>query len=206
MTPKQAGLLSQIVGYLRREQRSPTVRELQCLLKAKSPRSVGQFLDGLEKAGYIKRGKGARNIRILQVPYDAAEGSTAKTVLLPILGAVPCGAPFLAEQNIEDYVSVSVKLARPPHNYFLLRAKGDSMNAAGIKDGDLLLVRQQAVAETGQNVVALIDGEATVKKIKITDKCVTLNPVSHNPERRPIILEKDFQVQGIVLQVIESGP
>ena len=79
------------------------------------------------------------------------------------------------------------------------------MDAAGIKDGDLLLVRQQAVAENGQNAVALIDGEATVKKIKITDKCVTLNPVSHSPKHRPIILEKDFQVQGVVLQVIESS-
>jgi repressor LexA len=115
---------------------------------------------------------------------------------------VTCGLPMLAEQNIEAWIPVSISLVRPGGKYFLLRAQGDSMNQAGIEDGDLILVKQQPIADNGQKVVALIDDEATVKEFQKRGDVVTLLPRSNNPKHKPIILEYEFQVQGIVIAAI----
>jgi len=104
----------------------------------------------------------------------------------------------LAEENIEAYLPTSVRLARPPHRYFFLRVVGDSMNKAGIKNGDLALVRQQAVAQDGDRVVALIDDSATIKEFHRVPGAVLLKPRSTNEKHKPIILTEDFQIQGIV--------
>lgn len=203
LTNRQVRFLSDMIAYIREEHRPPTSRELQHMMGFRSPRSVGQYLETLEKAGYIKRGKGARNIKILQPPPVPQPG-IAKTVRVPIVGSAPCGIPFLAEQNIEDYVSVSVKLAKPPYRYFILRVKGDSMNEANIPDGGMVLVRQQATARDGQIVVALIDDEATIKKLRLSKGkgYVSLEPVSSNPEHRSILLEREFQIQGVVVKAL----
>lgn len=77
-----------------------------------------------------------------------------------------CGSPIFAEENIEAKIPVSIHFAKPPHKYFFLRAKGDSMNKRNIDDGDLILVREQHTANDKDIVVALIDDEATIKEFK----------------------------------------
>lgn len=99
-------------------------------------------------------------------------------------------------------IPVSTKLAKPPAQYFLLRAKGDSMDQKGINDGDLLLIRQQASAHDGDIVVALIDDEATVKEFYSAGETVVLKPRSKNKDHQPIVLTKDFQMQGVVVNTI----
>jgi len=163
----------------------------------KSPRSVAQYLNVLEEGGYIQRGKGARNIKIIKSPYD--NNISSKTVKIPIVGYISCGVPFLAEENIEKQVVISEKIAKPPYKYFILRAVGDSMNKVDINDGDLVLVRQQMMANNGDIVVALIDDEATIKQLRLYKNYITLEPKSTNTEHCPIVLERDFRIQGVVV-------
>ena len=141
----------------------------------------------------------------LRMVQDLPESDThARTVLVPLVGIVACGAPLLAEENVEALIPVSTALAKPHHRHFFLRAAGDSMDAVGINDGDLLLIRQQSTADSGQNIVALIDDRATVKEFHRSSGTVVLKPRSKSRAHKPIILASNFQIQGIVLANIPS--
>jgi repressor LexA len=138
---------------------------------------------------------------ILKVAED--EEGYEKMVSIPILGNVACGFPLFAEENIETEISVSAKLIRKDKKYFILRASGDSMNNANIDDGDLVLIRKELTAEDGDRVVALIDDEATIKEFKNNGDHIVLLPKSTTKEHQPIILTRDFKIQGIVESVIK---
>lgn len=183
-------------------QRSPSVRELMISCGYKSPRSISLILERLEKRKVLKR----REDGTLQLLKGLKSGNQdILTVSVPLVGCAPCGLPLLALQNVETTIAVSIRLAKPPHQYFLLRATGDSMNKAGINDGDLVLVKKQESANEGDIVVALIDGEATIKELHYTGKTVTLQPQSNNKSYRSIILEAEFEVQGVVTATISSS-
>jgi len=128
--------------------------------------------------------------------------SEPETVNVPLLGTVACGVPILAEANIKAMIPVSTKLLRRNHRYFLLRASGNSMDNYGIKDGDLVLIKQQSSAENGEIVVALIDDEATIKEFQRQEDVIVLKPKSKNKKYQPIILTSDFKIQGVVERVI----
>ncbi len=179
--------------------RSPSVREIMDVLGYKSPRSAALVLNNLIDRGIIRRDEGGA-LRLLKDPEESK--SHGRTVNLPLVGIVPCGSPLLAEENIEAMVPVSKSLVHSNHIYFLLRAYGDSMDEVGIKDGDLLLIRQQAIAEEGEKVVALIDDESTVKEFHRGEGVIILKPRSKNKVHQPIILKDDFQIQGVVVAVI----
>jgi repressor LexA len=176
----------------------PSLREINEVTGGKSPRSASIILDRLEKDGFIKR----QNGKIISIAFE--KPNSVSTINIPLVGAVPCGAPMLAEQNIETYIPVSTALAKKGSNYFLLRATGDSMNLAGINDKDILLVRQQETADNGEKVVALIDEEATVKILEKKDDVVILRPKSSNSSHKPIILSNNCQIQGVVVAVLPS--
>jgi repressor LexA len=197
LTEKQLSFFRILLELRRKLGTPPTIRQLQAAARFTSPRSVTQFLEALERAGYIERGSGARNIRILRVDADAAE--RARTVEVPIVGNVAAGTPILAAENIEAAIPVAEKVARPPYTYFFLRVKGDSMNRAGIRDGSLALIRQQQTARNGDVVVALIDDEATVKRLRLAGGLAVLEPVSSNPKHKPIVVDGEFRVQGVVV-------
>ncbi|WP_262891366.1 LexA family protein [Ulvibacter litoralis] len=122
---------------------------------------------------------------------------------MPLLGSVSCGLPILAEENIESKILISTKLVKKANDYFLLRASGDSMNKKGIHSGDLLLIKQQQVANHGDLVLALLDDDATVKEFLHNDDTIVLKPHSTNLKHQPIILSSDFKIQGIVEKVIK---
>lgn len=140
-----------------------SVRELMNAMGYKSPRSPMLLMQELEDAGFLKKKNGGR----YQMVRDLNNDHAIQTVSVPLLvGTVTCGMPILAQENIEAIIPVSTSLAKSGNRYFMLRAKGDSMDIAGINNGDLLLIRQQQSAENGELVVALIDDEATVKEFK----------------------------------------
>lgn len=124
------------------------------------------------------------------------------TVKIPLLGTVACGTPIFAEENIETFIPVSDKFIKPNNRYYILRAYGDSMDDAGIDDGALVLIRQQQTAQNGDNVVALIDNEATIKEFHYSNDMIILKPKSKNSKHQPIVLTSDFRIQGIVERVI----
>lgn len=130
------------------------------------------------------------------------ENNTEMTINIPLLGDVACGLPIFADENIEAEVPVSIKLIKKGFRYFLLRAKGNSMDDAGINDGDLVLIRQQQQADNGDQVVALINNEATIKEYHHNGKLIVLKPRSKSAKYQPIILSDDFLIRGIVETVI----
>lgn len=134
--------------------------------------------------------------------FEERESSLGKTTKVPLLGNVACGIPIFAEENIEAYIPISVRLIKPAYKYFILRASGDSMNEAGINDGDLVLIRQQQTAQNGELVVALIDDEATIKEFRQKENMIVLKPKSKSNKYQPIILTNDFRIQGVVEIVI----
>lgn len=180
---------------------SPSVRNLAGALEYKSPRSALLVLNSLIEKGLVSR----RADGTLQILKDFSNvASHARTVRIPLVGAAPCGAPLLAEQNIEALIAVSEALARPGNKYFLLRATGTSMNLAGINDGDIVLVRQTSMAENGDRVVALIDDEATIKIFQREKDVVILKPKSSVKKHQPIVLTEDFKIQGVVVATLPN--
>ncbi len=175
-------------------------------LRYRSPRSAAVIYENLVEKGILRRKRDGDFQFIKGVEDDNVR---AQTVDVPLLGVVACGVPILAEENVEALIPVSTKLARPPDKYFLLRAKGDSMDLSrpgrdqkGIQEGDLLLIRQQTTARNGDIVVALIDDDATVKEFHAAGETVVLKPRSRNKAHQPIVLTKDFQIQGVVVTAI----
>lgn len=198
LSPKSREALKHIRDYIMLNGRVPSVRELMNLMEYKSPRSAVLLLEELSENEFLEKKKEGGYLMI----KDLDENITARTVSIPLVGIVACGSPLWAEENIEAMIPVSTSIAKPGNNYFLLRAKGDSMDRAGIEDGDLVLVKQQPTANNGDKVVALVDDAATVKEFCHKGSFVTLLPRSSNQDHQPIILTSDFRVQGIVVATI----
>jgi repressor LexA len=178
---------------------SPSVRELAAELGFSSPRSAADVIDRLIEMKYLKR-KEDRTLQLLRMPEERADRES--TIEVPLVGSAPCGAPLLAHENVQGTFPVSTSLARPRQTYFLLRAVGDSMTEVGIEDGSLVLVRQQPTADAGDVVVALVDDEATIKELRRSADAVVLMPRSKNKAHKPIVLRRDFQVQGVVVATL----
>lgn len=176
---------------------TPSLREIGRVVGYQSPRSAQLMLERLEKRGLLKRVNGVIHLSTSEKLLTAEQ-----VVEVPLVGSVSCGLPSLAEQDPEAVISVSAKIARPGHTYFILRASGDSMNRAGIRNGDLVLVRQQLVAEPGEKVVALINDEATIKKFHPEGNVVVLRPDSTDKSFRPIVLSEEFMIQGVVVTTL----
>lgn len=199
LSSKEVQTLLFIRNTLAHGMKSPSIRDIQEKLGYKSPRSAAVIVEALiSKKRITRRADGT-----LQILKDlSGNKANAQTVTIPLVGSAACGRPLLAEENIEAFIPVSTELARPGHKYFLLRARGDSMNLAGIEDGSIVLVRQQNTADNGNIIVALIDDEATIKEFRKTTSAILLIPRSTSSEHSPIILTKDFRIQGKIITTI----
>lgn len=122
---------------------------------------------------------------------------------VPLVGSAPCGSPMFGQENIEKYVLVEKSKIKPGFEYFVLRAEGDSMNLAGIKDGDLVLCRQQLKADTGDRVVALLGDNVTIKMYDKRDGQRILLPKSTNKSHMPIIPGEGDTVQGVIQEILD---
>jgi repressor LexA len=201
LTEKEFQALRHLRNAIVHEGRSPSIRELAQALGYKSPRTAFLVLNRLFERGWLKRRPNGELQFRKELP-----GATdhARTVQIPLVGSVACGVPLLAEENIEAFIPVSTSLAKSGNKYFFLRAVGDSMDAAGIQNGDLMLVRQQSQAENGDKVVALINDEATVKEFHREREMVVLKPNSSNNNHKPIVVTDDFIIQGVVMSVLPA--
>lgn len=176
----------------------PSVSDLMNEMSYKSPRSAMLLIVELEQNSFLRK-KSDGSYMIIK---DLDPEIMARTVDIPLIENVACGIPILAEENVETMVPVSTALAKSGSKYFLLRATEYSMDEARINEGDLILIKQQPVAENGQNVDALIDYEATVKEFQKKGNVVALFPRSNNSKHKAIILGYEFQIQGIVIATI----
>lgn len=126
---------------------------------------------------------------------------------IPLLGQIACGSPMLAEENIEEYICLPDSLIGKG-NFFALHAEGQSMIDAGINNGDIVLIRQQDVAEPGQIIAALVDDEtATLKRYRPRPDlhCVELEPANPNYETQVIdLMQRPFSIQGVAVMIIRQ--
>jgi repressor LexA len=201
LSPKEMRGLFFIRDTIRYQGRAPSFQMIADHLGFKSRRSSGLLIERFVDKGYLARTPRG-NLRLLREPAET--GHSQRTIPVPLVGSAPCGLPMLAEENIEAMISVSQRIARPGAAYFILRASGTSMNRVGINDRDLVLVRQQPVAENGDRVVALIDDAATIKILQRRGDRIVLMPNSTDSSHQPIILERDFIIQGVVIDVIPN--
>lgn len=126
-------------------------------------------------------------------------------VKVPLVGSAPCGMPLMNEQNIEDWIMVEKNKIKTGYKYFIVKARGDSMDKAGINDGDLVLCKYGVKPETGDRVVALLGGEnVTIKYYEKKDGRRILLPKSSNSIHKPIIPDEGDIVQGVVQEIITN--
>lgn len=192
LTDRQRQVLEYLVSEVRNKGYAPSVREIGLALGLRSPSTVHQHLTALEEKGCIRR-HGDR-MRALEV-VDKSLVQNGDGVVLPLVGRVSAGQPILADEQVEEYVAVPPRFFGNVSGCFLLRVRGNSMIGAGILPGDLVIVRRQAHAAPGDIVVALLNEEATVKRLAAVDGRPVLLP--ENPAYQPILGE--FQVVGRVL-------
>ncbi len=175
-----------------------TVRALQSALGYASPRSISVMLEQLMNKWWVYRD--SRNQ--IQLSPSLQRDSTAVRNI-PLIGAIACGMPIFAEENIETEIPVSTKIVSEGRKYFFLRADGDSMDKKWVDSGDLVLVEQTNTAANWQIVVALINDEATLKEFQSRDESVFLIPHSTNTQHKPIILDGEsdnFSIQGVFVR------
>ncbi|MGN0508017.1 MAG: transcriptional repressor LexA [Ruminococcus sp.] len=150
----------------------------------------------------INRGEIEKNNRFRSLQTKEISKSVKRADKFPIVGEIACGTPILAEENIESYVTFSRELLGSG-NFFILRAKGNSMINANINDGDLVIIRQQETAEIGQIVVALIDNEATLKRYYLDDKRKQIRLHPENDEMEDMYFDS-IAIQGVAVKVLKD--
>lgn len=185
ITPKQQEILDFIKSEILNKGYPPAVRDICEAVHLKSTSSVHSHLETLEKNGYIRRDP--TKPRAIEIMDDSFYMVRHEVVNVPLVGTVAAGQPILAAENIESYFPIPAEYM-PNADTFMLRVKGESMVNAGIYDGDQILVQQQASANNGDIVVALVDDSATVKTFYKEDGHYRLQP--ENDAMNPIIVDE----------------
>jgi repressor LexA len=197
LTKRQKEIFDFIGKYAQKTGYPPTVREIGKAVGLHSSSTVHAHLHNLEKIGLLRRDP--TKPRAIELLVDKAKKAMAPAGL-PLVGQVAAGEPILAEENIEDYLEVPDVIGGETGDY-ILRVKGDSMIGAGILEDDFVVVRQTKVADDGEIVVAMIDGEATVKSFYREKDKVRLEPA--NKAYKPI-RTADVELLGRVVGVFRS--
>ncbi|MBI9115488.1 transcriptional repressor LexA [Sanguibacter suaedae] len=216
LTSRQRDVLETIRGSLEARGYAPSMREIGQSVGLTSPSSVKHQLAALERKGYLRRDP--NRPRAMELVHPARDDTTSDGTntspdgsqgdeglhpapsYVPVVGRIAAGGPVLAEQVVEDVFPLPRQLVGDGE-LFMLKVTGESMIDAAICDGDWVVVRRQPVAENGEIVAAMIDGEATVKTFRRTDGHVWLVP--HNPAFDPIDGDRST-ILGRVVSVLRS--
>ncbi len=220
LTQRQKQILDFITKRIQEQGYPPTIREIGEEMGIRSTNGVNDHLKALERKGYLRReGLKSRALRPVHMPepetqqneVSQAKEGRSDTVIpalippandvinVPVLGRVAAGSPILADQNVEATVRVDSFFVgnTPAEKVFALRVAGESMIEAGILDGDYIFVRKQLEARAGDIVVAMIDGEATVKRF--APKGDTIEFLPENSTMNPIVVRRtDFRSTSLL--------
>ncbi|MEH6577884.1 MAG: transcriptional repressor LexA [Amphritea sp.] len=197
LTQRQTDVLDCIKQSIRSTGYPPTRAEIARELGFKSANAAEEHLKALARKGAIEMVPGtSRGIRIPD--FEESNG-------LPVVGQVAAGEPILAQENIEDRITIAADFFHPQADY-LLKVCGTSMKDVGIMDGDLLAVHQCSTAKNGEIVVARLDNDVTVKRFKKEGNLVYL--IAENEDFAPIIVnleEQELSIEGLGVGVIRRG-
>ncbi|MBT6068332.1 transcriptional repressor LexA [Candidatus Peregrinibacteria bacterium] len=202
ITKKQQAVLDFIEEYQMNYGKSPTLKEMREHLRVSSDNSVLKHLAGLVKKGFIMKDDTPRGIKMLSSVRERLE-TGVETASLPLLGMIPAGGAALSEEHVIDHINIDRQFVPSPEKSFMLRVTGESMVDVGILEGDLVIASMQKQAKVGDIVVALVDGENTIKKlVKGNDGQLYLQ--AENPDYNDIYALRDLQVQGVVVGLIRK--
>ncbi|MDH4039460.1 MAG: transcriptional repressor LexA [Gammaproteobacteria bacterium] len=196
LTSRQQQVLDLVRQHIDQTGYPPTRADIARELGFKSANAAEEHLKALARKGAIEMIAGAS--RGIRLPESAG---------IPIVGRVAAGDPVLAEQNIEEYCDLPPTFFKPRADYFLV-VQGDSMVDVGILDGDLLAVHSTREANNGDIVVARIEDEVTVKRLRRTGQKHLLELLPENPDYEPIrvdLRERAFAIEGISVGVLRRG-
>ena len=197
LTSRQKEIYDFLLKTIREKGYAPSILEIGAKFKIVSTNGVSDHLKALEKKGYIRR-VGKRAIEVLSA---LGKPMLAAVREIPILGRVPAGKPFLSEENVEGFLTITNDMGSG--KLFALQVKGDSMIDAGILEGDRVIVKQQGTAENGEIVCALIEGEATLKRFYKRGGVITLK--AENEKYAPITVSQgEFRVVGKVVGLMRK--
>ena len=207
LTRRQQEILDYITEQIQDKGYPPTIREIGEQMGIRSTNGVNDHLKALERKGYLVReGLKSRALRPVNMPAPKMVSDVVPALIpdtnmvdVPVVGRVAAGQPILADENVESTVRIDSFFlgTRPSDKVFALRVSGDSMIEAGIFDGDFIFVKKVIEARPGQIVVAMIDGEATVKRYEPDGDVIRFVP--ENKDMEPIVVRKsDFRSTSIV--------
>lgn len=202
VTPAQEKTFSFLKHYITKNGQAPTMVELGKEFKLRSLRSVTQRLESLERKGLIKRDRFQhRSVQILEKGNPLAP---AGTIQVPVIASAGCDAmEVYAQDEFGEYILVDKNLINVHTNIAAIKAVGDSMQDAGIRNGDYVIVEVTEAVENGDRVVAVVGNMAVIKQYTKTDGVVFLNPENKNGAYHPIVVgQEDSKIFGKVLSII----
>ena len=196
LTKRQRQVLNEIKNYFHKNKIAPSVRDLSSKLEV-TISTIHKLLRTLKDKGYIDlKDKVSRGIILRE--------QMTEVVSVPIVGYIPAGNPVISNELYDGYIEIDSSLV-PGEDTFALHVSGDSMTGANILDGDIALLRKQDSAESGDIVAALVDGEATLKRFKYTDKGTFLFPENDDYQPIPLNTEKgSIFILGKLVAVIRK--
>lgn len=201
ITKKQAAVLAFIESFQFKNGCSPTLKEMRNHFKVSSDNSILKHLKGLEQKGLIKKNDTPRGIKLLD-SIKSKLSLANNLVRLPLLGQVAAGPTATEEENIVGWYAIDSSLVKHAGDTFLLRVRGDSMEGAGIYDGDMVIADRKIAPRHKDIVVALVDNENTVKRYIAKGGLICLKP--ENPNYKPIFPKEELLIQGVVTGLIRS--
>jgi repressor LexA len=199
LTKRQESILRFIIESIRDVGYPPTIAEIGQEFDISSTNGVNDHLIALDKKGYIERSSKARGIHV--TPKAAAGLYHHESAMIPLVGEVAAGNPIMAEENIESYIPVTSEMANT--GSYCLRVRGDSMIEDGILDGDIVVVDQTRRPKNGEVIVALVEGDATVKHFFPKGDTVELHPANSTMEPIHVSIH-DLHIQGVVVGLQRS--
>lgn len=203
LTKKQKEVYDYLVAYHDHHGHAPTQNEIKDHFGLKSLGSVQKYLQYLNKEGLLETHWNQRRGVEIKAPERVQESDSE---MIPLLGLVAAGNPIEAIENPTNTISVPRYFLKGGFRYFALTVKGDSMIEAGILEGDVIVCRSTKEARNGQIVVAVIDGEATVKTLSMQKKSqIELLPA--NKSYSPIVVDEntgDFKIVGTLVGLLRS--
>ncbi|KKW20253.1 MAG: LexA repressor 1, partial [Parcubacteria group bacterium GW2011_GWA1_51_12] len=202
---KQKRVLDNIELYIKAKGEPPTLDELRQNLGFKSLRTVTQYLESLEKKGFILRRKHLR--RSIELRAVDAAGNAAMLVSVPVVANVGCDdLSVFAQEQSDEFLQVDKQIVDEVQGEIVaVRAVGDSMADAGVKSGDYILVQFTDKVKSGDRVAAIIGDMVTVKRLERRNGVTILYPESKDPKYKPIVLRDNFKIAGRVLCIIPAG-
>ena len=197
-TKRQEEVLDFISRYIHSHAYPPTIREVADYFSI-SVKGAHDHLAALKKKGLLRQGdKKSRTIELVKTGEEEKENFED----IPILGTVAAGRPILSEENMEGYVRLYRSFLRKGKKYFALRVKGDSMEEAGIMDGDTAVIEQQNTVRNGEIAVVMLDDAVTIKTFFRESARIRLQPA--NSKYSPIYCSRDIRILGRLAHIFRS--